>query len=435
MITVTRGYRTVNCTAVSRRLLVTIVLVVCGQSARADNWPQWRGPTNNGVSRETNIPAEWSADKNIDWKLKLPGSSGATPIVWGERIFLTSADGDDIVLLCVSTDGKVLWKSSLGHGKGRFRYDEGNNASPSPSTDGKHVYAFAGTGDFACFDFDGKQVWHFNAQERYGKFRIMHGMHTTPVLDGDRLYFQLLHSNGAWVIALDKATGEEVWKVARTSDARAECKEAYTSPCIWRNGKEEYLVTLGCDYAIAHRLSDGSEIWRLAGLNPKKGYNPTLRLVASPLATPDLIIVPSAKDGPVVGLKPDAHGLVETGSDFEQWVRPHNTPDVPSPLVYDGLLYLCREYGALICMDARTGKELYTESLHKARYRASPVYADGKIYLTARDGVVTVVQAGPKFKQLFVNRLPDQLAASPVVANGRLYLRGFDALYAIGNAK
>src|SRR5262249_41384896 len=157
--------------------------------------------------------------------------------------------------------------------KARFRNDEGNQASPSPSTDGKRVYVFAGTGDLACFDFEGNEVWKFNVQDRYGKFEIWHGMHVTPLLHGDRLYHSLLHSNGWWVIALDKNTGKEIWKVNRQTDARQECEQSYASPCLWTSGGEEYLVIHGCDYTTAHRLTDGSEIWRLGNLNPKATYN------------------------------------------------------------------------------------------------------------------------------------------------------------------
>jgi outer membrane protein assembly factor BamB len=234
------------------------------------------------------------------------------------------------------------------------------------------------------------------------------------------------------VIALEKATGKEVWKVARKSDAVAECEHSYASPALWHKGKDAYLVVHGNDYATAHRLSDGSEIWRVGGLNPKEKYNRTLRFVASPVATPDLIVVPSAKNGPVVGLKPDATGFVTVGNPFEQWRLPSNTPDVPSPLVHDGIVYLCREDGTLVCLDAKTGKEHYKQRTHSARYRASPVYADGKVYLTARDGTITVVKAGTKFESLATNRLPDQIAASPVVADGRIYWRGFENLYAVG---
>jgi outer membrane protein assembly factor BamB len=402
---------------------------------RAGNWPQWRGPTYDGVSQETNLPTEWSPMKNVVWTLRMPGMGSATPAVWGERIFLTSQDGRDLVLLCVSTAGKELWRHRLGTGDRKARGDEGNMASASPSTDGAHVWAFVGTGELVCCDCDGKEVWKIDLQERYGKFDIQFGMHSTPLLHGDRLYLQLIHSGGAWVIALDKTTGKEVWKVERKSDGRAECEHSYASPCLWQSGKEAYLITHGNDYAIAHRLEDGSEIWRVGDLNPKDHYNPTLRFVASPVAVQDLIVVPSAKNGPVVGVKPHAGGMIRTGDTGEVWRMAHNTPDVPSPLVHDGLVYLCRENGVLICLDARTGKVHYEHRTHDTRHRASPVYADGKIYLTARDGVVTVVKAGPTFEVLATNRLPDQMTASPTIANGRIYLRGWETLYAIGSTK
>src|SRR5437667_2129974 len=294
-------------------IAVCLLLLAGVAAARAENWPQWRGPSNDGISNEKNLPAEWSATKNIAWKLPLPGTSGATPAIWNDRIFLTSQDGSDIVLLCVSTEGKQLWKQKLGTGNRKFMYDEGNQASPSPSTDGQHVYAFAGTGDFACFDFDGKEIWRFNSQKRYGEFDIQHGMHVTPLLHGDRLYHSLLHS-GAWVVtAIDKTTGKDVWKIERDSDAEGENEQAYASPVLWHRGKDEYLIVHGNDYATAHRLSDGGEIWRLGDLNPRKRYNYTLRLIASPVATPDLIVVPSAKNGPVVGVKPEAKGKIAAG--------------------------------------------------------------------------------------------------------------------------
>jgi outer membrane protein assembly factor BamB len=416
--------------------MACLAVVVLTSSALADNWPQWRGPTNNGISKETGIPSEWSETKNIVWKLPMPGQGGSTPIVWDKRIFLTSQDGGDIVLMCISTDGKEQWKRKIGTGQGKYMRGEGNMASSSPSTDGKHVWAYAGTGDFVCFDIDGKEVWRFNAQDRYGKFRIQHGMHTTPLLDGDRLYFQLLHSGTHVVMALDKMTGKEIWKIERKTDAEQENEHSYTSPVIYRNGKDEYLVVHGCDYATAHQLTDGSEIWRVGDLNPDNAqhrYRPDLRFVASPLATADVIVIPSAKKHDVVGVKPSATGVFGVGSANELWRLPKATPDVPSPLAYDGLIYLCGENaGPLICLDAKTGHEHYNKRLHTAIYRASPVYADGKVYLTARDGTITVVKAGTTFEEIAVNKLPDDVSASPVIANGRIYIRGWKTLYAIG---
>src|SRR5207253_445091 len=232
----------------------------------------------------------------------------------------------------------------------------------------------------------------------------------------------LLHSGGWSIIAIDKKTGADVWKVNRPTDAREECEHSYASTCLWSNDRDKYLIVHGCDYATAHRLSDGGEIWRLGDLNPKNRYDRTLRFVASAVAVPDLIVVPTAKNGPVIAVKPEATGMITAGSPFEQWRKPHNTPDVPSPLVHDGLVYLCSERGVLSCMDAKTGTEHYQQRLHSARYRASPLYADGKIYCTARDGTVSVAKAGPTFELLATNQLPDQLAASPAISNGRIYL-------------
>jgi outer membrane protein assembly factor BamB len=418
--------------AAGRRVAFACFLgLAAAGAALADNWPQWRGPTNDGICTETGLPTEWGESKNVAWTLPMPGKAGSTPAIWGDRIFLTSADGNDIVLMCVSTQGKELWRRKFGAGDKSFR-GEGNNASASPCTDGKHVYVFSGTGDLASFDFGGKEVWKFNVQERYGRYRTNWGLHTSPLLDGDRLYMQLLSQTANLVIALDKADGKEVWKVDRKSDGRGENLDSYASPVIWRKGKDAYLITHGNDYTIAHRLEDGSEIWRVGGLNPRDDYNPTLRFVATPVATTDLIVIPSAKDHGVVGLKPDAQGLVMPGNKYESWRMKKHTPDVPSPLVSDGLVYLCRENGDLICLDAKTGEEKYSQQLYRDIYRASPVAAGGLIYLTARGGVFTVVKAGPKFEKVAENRLPDSFYASPAVSNGRIYLRGWKTLYAIG---
>jgi outer membrane protein assembly factor BamB len=423
--------------AAYRSFLAVSLLLALAAPAWSENWPQWRGPTNDGISRETNPPTEWSDTKNVVWKLPLPGMGGSTPALWGERIFLTCADGNDIVLLCVSTEGKELWKQKLATGDKKYqRGPEANHASSSPCTDGQHIWALAGTGDLACFDLAGKEEWHCNLQERYGTFKQnWGGIHSTPLLDGDRLYLSLLHANGAWVIALDKATGKEVWKVKRESDAVGESKESYASPIIWRHGQEACLITHGGDYTIGHRLSDGAEIWRVGGLNPKQNYSRAYRFVTSPVVSGDLVVIPTAKSGVVVGARADAQGRVEAGSKYELWRKQSITPDVPSPLVKDGLVYLCRENGVLVCLDAKTGEQLYAERAHGHIHRGSPVYADGKIYLTGRDGVITVVKAGPKFEVLATNKLSDEISASPIVSNGRIYLHGWKALYAIGAGK
>jgi outer membrane protein assembly factor BamB len=417
------------------RLLAALALALTAGTALADNWPQWRGPHNDGVCAEKNLPTKWDEKTNVAWRVDLPGIGASTPAVWGDRIFLTAESGKKVVALCISTSGKELWRIDIGSTTLHARGDEGSAATASPSTDGKHVWFFAGSGELTCVDFAGKDVWRFNVQDRYGKFKNQFGMHSTPVLFGDRIYLQLIHENAAVVVALEKETGKEVWKVNRESDGVAENEHSYASPVMWSNGKESYLIAHGNDYATAHRLKDGSEIWRLGDLNVKDRYDRTLRFVASPVATPDLIVVPSAKRGPVVALKPDATGVVMKESPYVQFRFPV-TPDVPAPLVKDGFVYLLNADGNfMLCVDAKSGKQVYRRDLFKGRvrHRASPAYADGNVYLLSKDGgTATVVKAGPKFELVATNKLDDTFAASPAFADGRIYLRGYKSLYAIG---
>jgi outer membrane protein assembly factor BamB len=400
---------------------------------RADQWPNWRGPDNNGIARSQGLPIRWSESKNVLWKRPLPGQAGSTPVVWDDRLFLTSSKGNDVVLLCIKTDGTPLWERPLARSIGlASKKDEANEGAASPSTDGTHVYSFVWSGAVACHDFAGREVWKFDAQERYGKFEILHGVHSSPLLHGDRLYLALLHGNGHWVIALDKATGKEVWRIARKSDAVGVSREAYASPCLWNDGKQTSLVVHGCDYTTGHRLADGSESWRLGDLNPKATYDSAMQLIAMPVARPEMLLVCTTRGGPVVAVKAGARGLIRAGSPFERWRRAKGSPEVPSPLVDEECVYLVRDNGLLQCLDARTGAELYLHRLHAGRYCASPVLAAGRVYLTGRDGTVSVVKVGRTFELLAVNRLDDNFAASAAVAQDRLYLRGFRSLYALG---
>jgi outer membrane protein assembly factor BamB len=393
------------------------------------DWPMWRGPNGNGTSPETGLPRTWSRAENVAWRLPLPGAAGSTPIVVGRRILLTSAAGDDLILLAVSTEGKELWRQQLGRGNRRVRGDEGNSASASPSSDGRHVWAFAGSGDLACFDLDGKEVWRENLQERYGRYRVQFGMTSTPVLHGDSLYLQCIHSRDPYVVALDKLTGKERWKHARKSDATDECEHSYASPMLYAGAERTLLLVHGADYLTAHRLDDGAEVWRCGGLNPRSNYNRTLRFVASPVCVPGMIVIPSAKGGPVHAVRADGEGDITLS--HRLWSRGRDTPDVPTPAIHDGLVYLLRENGVLITIDAASGEEVYQRRTHSQRHRASPVVAGGAVYCAAADGRVTVVKAGRDFEVLAENDIGEHLSATPVVAGGRLYLRSYEALYAI----
>jgi outer membrane protein assembly factor BamB len=279
-------------------------------------------------------------------------------------------------------------------------------------------------------------VWKFNVQERYGQLQLQFGLTSTPVIDGDVLYLQLIHGEGdpktreACVVALEKTTGKQIWRVDRPSDGRAENEHSYASPMIYDDGKLKFLLSHGCDYVVAHRLSDGAELWRCGELNRKSNYDPTLRFVASPVTADGIIIVPSAKKGPLLALRPDAMGDITENKTAHLWTI-DRTPDVPSPLIVDDIVYLCMENGDLWTIDRRTGERFFMERTNRQRHRASPVYANGHIYLAARDGKVTVVKAGPKFEIVAENELKEDMSSSLAIANGTVYIRTFEKLWAI----
>ncbi len=190
-------------------LLPSLLLALACGNALADNWPQWRGSKGDGISSEKSIPVLWSKSENVFWRASLPGQGGATPAVWDDRIFVTSADGDDLVLICLNAeDGTQLWQQKVTSGNQDARAGEGNSASPSPCTDGEHVWVFFSTGILACYDFDGKEVWKFDVGDRFGRLDIQFGMTSTPILDGEHLYLQLIH--GAMKFDDDSRTGKVI---------------------------------------------------------------------------------------------------------------------------------------------------------------------------------------------------------------------------------
>ncbi|MGL6075374.1 MAG: PQQ-binding-like beta-propeller repeat protein [Fimbriiglobus sp.] len=399
----------------------------------AENWPQWRGPNNDGVSTEKNLPAEWGAEKNIVLKIPMPGPGASTPCIWGDRIFLTAQVEKALVLFCVTKSGEKKWERTLGIGEGKYRDDEGNMASASCSTDGKRVYAFAGTGKLGAYDFDGNPVWEHDLPQKYGQFKIQFGGHWTPVLYKDRLYVTLMHRGMQAVVAFKTDSGEVAWKVDRKSDGTGESPDVYSSPFIWQNGDKAMLIVHGNDYCTGHKLEDGEEVWRVNELNPKANYNRAWRSVSSPLVTPNLIVVPSCKQHPTAAINPlTAKGLISPGSESEIWRFP-STPDVSSPLLVGNIVYLMGSTGQLDVVNAKTGKAFYRERVTNERHRANPLLADGKVYLLGREGNCPVLKADSEsYEPIAKNKLPDTFTASPATSDGQLYLRGWKHLWVIG---
>jgi outer membrane protein assembly factor BamB len=410
------------------------------------DWPQWRGPESNGSApKARNLPVTWSNSQNILWCAKLPSWSAATPAVWQEWIFVTSAEegsprlrsetaGDatlnKIFLMAINRkDGSVRWLQQIDSGNRLFRKQ--NSASPSPITDGRYVWIMTGNGKLACYTFDGKEVWKRDIQAEYGKFGLNHGYASTPLLHGDRLYVQVLHGmltdEPSYIFALDKISGKTTWKVERPTDAQSESPDSYSTPQMATVAGTRQLVISGADYVTGHDPDTGQELWRIGGLNPTK--NPYNRTIASSLVIGENVFTTSTRGRPFIAFRAGGSGDI-TGK-RELWTN-NLGADVPTPTTDGRYIYVLGDNGVMNCMEALTGTIVYQgRRIENGTYSASPLLADGKIYCISEDGTTTVVKAGPEFAILGVNRLDSLTLASPVAVDNQIFIRTADYLYCI----
>ena len=399
-----------------------------------DNWPHWRGPTHNGVSTETNLPAEWDTEKNVAWKVEMPAWSGSTPIIWEDSIFLNiSVDGTSSIELwrLDRRNGNIIWKRHLGDGDHRERKQ--NMSSPSPVTDGEHVWVMTGTGFLKAFDFDGDELWTRNIPQDYWRFGLNWGYASSPLLYKDALFVQVLHGmktdDPSYVLRIDKTTGETVWMVERPTDAVMESPDSYTTPALLEyDGKVEIVIT-GGDVVTGHDPESGEELWRADGLNPRNNRN--YRIVASPVIGDGIIYAPT-RVRPLLAIKVGGRGDITESHRLWSF---DSGPDVPTPVLDDKYFYSVRDNGAIFCLDAKTGETIYgPERIAPGTYSSSLVLGDGKIYATNEDGVTTVMRSGPEFEVLAENNLDDYCLSSPAISHGQIFIRTTGHLYAIGEA-
>lgn len=419
-----------------------------------ENWPNWRGPSYTGATDAKNLPAAWSETQNIVWKTPMPGWSGATPVVWGKRIFVMSpskdanADpskrgldagpgGPDVLLMCLSADdGKVLWQTVVDTGNVFQR--EQNMASPSPVTDGKHVWIQTGTGVVAALDMDGKMLWKKNLQTDYGKFGQMFGYASSPVLLDGKLIVQVLHGwttdDPSYLVAYDPIKGDVIWRHERPTDALEESPDAYNTPVVLPWEGKNLLVCLGGDCVTAHDPATGEEIWRALGTNPKKlAHN---RTIASAVAANGIVLAPT-RVRPLIAVRAGGKGDVTATHVAWKYDLPQG-PDVPTPACDDKYAYLVGDMGAVACVELATGKVLWgpEKVLHQDVVRSSPLLADGKVYVSNRKGETAVLAAGPEFKLLGVNQLDGAYVLSSIAAvDGKLFVRTDTNLYCIAEKK
>lgn len=428
--------------------LIVFFSPACFPRVSAADWPQWRGPFFNGSTSETNLPTTWSRQDGIRWTTPLPGRSGSTPVVAGGRIFLTAPnENQELLLSCLDArTGAVLWSRTVT--KGDREIGKNNMASCSPVTDGTNVYALFGTGDLAAFDFSGEPLWQRRLTEDYGTFSVLFLYGASPLLHSGRLYIPLLQRNPpvyghvkdakpdrqSFLICVDAASGQTLWAAERKSAAPEEAMEAYTTPIPFASATGTRIVLAGADAVTAHSADTGQEVWRFSGLNVRK--NPGGRIVPSPVALPGLVFACGPKREVLVALKADETPLPD--SERVRWKNAQYVPDVCTPLLYSGKLFvLDGDRQMLTCYQPETGEKLWQGRLGvREIFYASPTGADGKIYCLSEEGTAVVVSAGDAFEVLSTVAMGESPCRSSIIAADQcVFLRTARNLYCVSSAK
>jgi outer membrane protein assembly factor BamB len=427
----------------------SLLIATAGASGGA-NWPQWRGPSGQGTSAEKNLPVDWSPTKNIKWKTAIAGRGHSSPIVWGNKIFLTTAvegaivpgakavthidDGKEYVhpdsvgadhkhsfkVICVDRDtGKILWEQTAFEGTPYDnRHRKASYAASTPTTDGHYVYAFFGTEGLFAYDLNGKLAWQANLG-KLGTYGM--GVGTSPILFKNLLILQCDEEAGAasFIVALDKTSGKEVWRTPRKVQA------GWATPLLVTAANHAEIITTGNEAVIAYDPATGKELWRHKGVESNA--------IPSPVANSEMVFISAGFPAKIaMAIKLGASGDLK---DSVVWQYAKGTAYVPSPILYGDYLYLTTDRGILTCLDARTGEVKYEGGRVPvpATFTASPVAFDGKILLTSEDGDTFIVKAGPKHEIVGTSSVGEPVYASPAVADGRIIIRGERNLFAIGN--
>ncbi len=424
-------------------VLITFIQTI-GLSRAQGNWPHWRGENDNGIVQASTIPTAWSNTENIIWKTPLPHWSAATPIIWGDQIFIMSPSegsnnirsnpgGSTLLLISISKkDGKILWQKELDNRN--QLHNKHNNASPSPVTDGKMVWTMTGTGIVTAFDMKGNMIWKRDIQQDYGPLGLNFGYASSPLLYSNRIIIQVLHGyrtdDPSYIISLDTQNGKIVWRQIRPTDAVSESPDAYTTPALLEYQGQTQIVISGGDCVTGHDPATGKEIWRATGTNPSKRTN--YRVVSSPIIVDGIIYVPT-RQRPLLALRAGGVGDITTSNLIWKWDSA-GAPDVPSPLCDGKYFYMVDDGGRVTCIDAKKGTPIWGPiSTSPGTVSASPILADNKIYILNEAAVTTVLSVGSEPKILAINKLDGSYTlSSPAVSESHLFIRTATHLYCIG---
>jgi len=437
-------------------LLITSVALVVALRAASDPgqsiedvtaqrfWPQWRGPHATGVSKFANPPSEWSETKNIRWKVEIPGRGSSSPVIWGDRLYVLSAvpsgvagaaahqprggiaprDTHRFILLAVDRrTGRTIWERTATEAKPHeaSHQENGTYASSSAITDGRRVYAWFESQGMYVYDMDGQLLWSKDLGDK--TMRNQFGEGSTPVLAGDRLVIVWDHLGGSFIVALDASNGRELWRQSRDEI------DTWATPLVVEQEGRKQAIVPGKNKIRSYDLETGTIVWESKGT--------TMNPIPSPVFGDGMVFVTSGFQGnnlKAIRLASAKGDITTTGSIV--WTLDRDTPYVPSPLLYDNVLYLLKtNSGILSAFDAPTGKPHYQlqrlEGLPEVF--SSPVGANGRVYITGRDGVTHVIRHGSTYALLAKNKLDDGFDASPALVDNAIYLRGYQNLYCIAN--
>ena len=406
----------------SHVLPALVALALLPLAGRAENWPVWRGPRGDGTSTETGIPTRWSSTDNVRWKTPLPGRGYSSPVVWGERIFVTWCveDRKTRVLGCLDRkDGKLLWEKTVLVAPLEGKHHLNSYASATPATDGKHVWvAFLDRPNMVvdCYDFAGKEIWRTSP----GKLLSKHGFCSSPILYKDTVILNGDQDGDGYLVALEKTTGKQRWRAERPNHTRSYC-----TPLIVAAGGTTQLVLSGSKCVAAYDPENGKRLWIIDG--------PTEQYVASLVYTEGLLFLTTGfPEYHLMAIRPDGSGNVSHShvAWHHRKLPAREASYVPSPIAHGNYFFVVSDRGFASCFEARTGKRLWMHKLGR-HHSASPVEAGGRLYFPADNGDTYVLAAGPKFEVLAKNSLGEECYASPAIAEGCLFIRTTQHLYCL----
>jgi outer membrane protein assembly factor BamB len=398
------------------------VAIVAAEGEGSKYWPRWRGPSGQGHVAGTNYTDTWSDTTNVVWKVAVPGRGHSSPIVWNDRIFMTTArqDGAAVSMLAYRrADGRLLWETAVPTTGVERAYWKNSHASATPATDGERVYASFGTHGLAAFDFNGKLLW----QQKLGDLRNYHGSAGSPVLYKDRLFLYQDHGGSAslrsFVAAFNARTGAVIWKKDRQESI------GWGTPIVITAGDHDELIVNSQDRVYAYDPATGAELWTVRGT--------TMEVIPTPVVGHGLVFSSSGRAGPTLAIRPGGKGDVT--STHVEWSSPRGSPFVPSPILHGDLLYMVNDMQSILtALEARTGAAVYQGRLGQPTregFSSSPVAVGDKLFFTNDTGQTFVVQAGRTFKLLRVNELNAQVLASPALVDGTWYWRTDKEIVAI----